>query len=48
MTCQIRSIVTVYEKKLWGQISEELKKSGKFQLPVLNLLSFYHNRSSNN
>jgi hypothetical protein len=31
MTYQIRSIVTVWKEKLWGQIGEVLKKSGKFQ-----------------
>jgi len=31
MTYQIRNIVAVSGgKKLWGQIGEELKKSGKF------------------
>jgi len=48
MKCQI-SIVTVSgKKKLWRQIGEELKKSGKFQLHLLKLLSFYYRRSSNN
>ena len=31
MAYQIRSTVTMYGKKMWGQIGEELKKSGKFQ-----------------
>jgi hypothetical protein len=31
MTCQIRSIVSVWKEKLWEQIGEELKKSDKFQ-----------------
>jgi len=52
MTCQIRSKVTVWKEKIWGQIGEELKKSGKFQcfslLSILKLLSFYHPPSSNN
>ena len=35
---------SVWKEKLWGQIGEELKKSGKFQcflLRILKLLSFY-------
>jgi len=43
---------SVWKEKLWGQIGEKLKKSGKFQcfflLRVLKLLSFYYHRSSNN
>jgi len=42
---------SVWKEKLWEQIGEELKKSGKFQcflLRILKLLSFYHHRSSNN
>jgi hypothetical protein len=36
-------IDSVWKEKLWGQIGEELKKSGKFQclLRILKLLSFY-------
>ena len=32
----------VWKEKLWGQIGEELKKSGKFQLHILTLQSFHH------
>ena len=32
----------VWKEKLWGQIGEELKKSGRFQLRILKLLSFYY------
>ena len=39
---------SVWIEKLWGQIGEELKKTGKFQLRMLKLLSFYYHRSSNN
>jgi len=42
---------SVWKEKLWEQIGEELKKSGKFQcflLRILKLLSFYHHPSSNN
>ena len=42
---------SVWKGKLWGQIGEELKKSGKFQcflLRILKLLSFYYHRSSTN
>jgi len=38
----------VWKEKLWGQIGEKLKKSGKFQLSLLKLLSFYYHRTSNN
>jgi hypothetical protein len=41
----------VWKENLWGQIGEELKKSGKIQcflLRILKLLTFYHHRSSNN
>jgi hypothetical protein len=38
---------SVWREKLWEQIGEELKKSGKFQLHKSNLLSFYYHRSSN-
>jgi hypothetical protein len=41
----------VRKEKLWGQIGEELKKSGMFQcflLRILELLSFYYQRSSSN
>jgi hypothetical protein len=37
---------SVWKEKLWGQIGEELKKSGKFQLRILKLLSFYYHQSS--
>jgi len=42
---------SVWKEKLWEQIGEELKKSGKFQcflLRILKLQSFYHYRSSSN
>jgi hypothetical protein len=39
---------SVWKEKLWGQEGEELKKSGKFQLRILKLLSFCYHRSSNN
>jgi hypothetical protein len=42
---------SVWKEKLWAQIGEELKKSGKFQcflLRILKLLSFYYHVSSNN
>ena len=42
---------SVWKEKLWGQIGEELKKSGKFQcfkLRILKLLSFYCHRTSSN
>jgi hypothetical protein len=42
---------SVWKEKLWGQIGEELKKSGKFQcflLRILKFLSFCYHRSSNN
>jgi hypothetical protein len=39
---------SVWKEKLWGQIGEELKKSGKFQLRILALQSFSYHRSSNN
>jgi hypothetical protein len=42
---------SVWKEKLWGQIGEEMKKSGKFQcflLHILKLLSFYYHLSSNN
>jgi hypothetical protein len=39
---------SVWKEKLWGQTGEELKKSGKFQLRILKLLSFCYHRSSNN
>jgi hypothetical protein len=42
---------SVWKAKLWGQIGEELKKSGKFQgflLHILKLLSFYYHQNSNN
>jgi len=29
----------VWKEKLWGQIGEELKKGGKFQLRILKFLS---------
>jgi hypothetical protein len=41
----------VWKEKLWGQIDEELIKSGKFQcflLQILKLLSLCYHRSSNN
>jgi hypothetical protein len=41
----------VWQGKLLGQIGEEIKKLGKFQcflLRILDLLSFYHHRSSSN
>jgi hypothetical protein len=31
---------SVWKEKLWGQIGEELKKAHKFQLHILQLLSF--------
>jgi len=43
---------SVWKEKLWEQIGEELKKTGKFQcfflLRILKLLSFCHHRSSDN
>jgi hypothetical protein len=48
MTCQMRSIVSVWKKKLWRQTGEDLKESGKFQLRILKLLSLYYHQSSNN
>jgi len=42
---------SVWKEKLWGQIGEELKKSGKFQcflLSILKLLSFCYHLISNN
>ena len=42
---------SVWKEKLWGQVGEELKKSGKFEcflLRILKLLSLYCRRSSNN
>jgi len=42
---------SVWEKKLWGQIGEELKNwvsSSVFLLHILKLLSFYYHRSCNN
>jgi hypothetical protein len=39
---------SVWKEKLWGQIGEELKKSGTFQLRILKFQSFYYHRSSNN
>jgi hypothetical protein len=37
---------SVWKEKVWGQIGEQLKKSGKFQCfflsRILKLLSFYH------
>jgi hypothetical protein len=46
MMCKIRSTYSdsVWKGKVWGQIGEELKKSGQFQcflLRILKLLSFY-------
>jgi len=41
----------VWKEKLWGKIGEELKKSVSsnfFLLRILKLLSFYHQRRSNN
>jgi len=42
---------SVWKERLWGQIGEEVKKSGKYQcfflLHILKLLSFYCHRSSN-
>jgi len=41
---------SVWKGKLWGQIGEELKKSGKFKCflsRILKLLSFYYRRISN-
>jgi hypothetical protein len=32
-----------WKEKLWGQIGEELKKSGEFQLRILKLLSLTNN-----
>jgi len=42
---------SVWKEKLWGQMGEELQKSGKLQcflLRILKLLSFNYHRSSNN
>jgi hypothetical protein len=42
---------SVWKEKLWGRVSEELKKYRKFQcflLHILKLLSFCYHRSSNN
>jgi hypothetical protein len=42
---------SVWKEKLWGQIGEVLKMSGKFHcflLRILKLLSFYYHRSPNN
>jgi hypothetical protein len=39
---------SVWKEKLWGQIGENLKKSGKLQLHILKFQSFYYHRSSNN
>jgi hypothetical protein len=42
---------SVWKEKLWGQIGEELKKSGKFQcsfMAHIEVISFYYYRSSNN
>jgi len=39
---------SVWKVKLWGQIGEELKNTGKFQLRILKLLSFHYHRSYNN
>jgi hypothetical protein len=38
----------VWKEKLWGQIGEKLKTSGKLQLRIVTLQSFYYHRSSNN
>jgi hypothetical protein len=32
----------VWKEKLWGQIGEQLKKSGKLQLRILKFQSFYY------
>ena len=39
---------SVWKEKLWGQIGEEMKKAGQFQLRILKLLPFYYHQSSNN
>ena len=39
---------SVWKENLWGQIGEDLKKSVKFQLCVLKLVSFCYHRSSYN
>jgi len=39
---------SLWKEKLWGQIGEEMKKAGKFQLCILKLLPFYYHQSSNN
>ena len=33
---------SVWKEKLWGQIGEELKKSGKFQSFYCGFCSYYH------
>jgi len=42
---------SVWKEQLWGQIDEELEKSGNIQcflLLILKLLLFCYHRSSNN
>jgi hypothetical protein len=39
---------SVWKEKLWGQIGEQLKKSGKLQLHIWKFQSFYYHRSPNN
>jgi hypothetical protein len=42
MTCDVRNIATVCGKKNWGQIGEQLKKSGKFQCFSAQFASYFH------